>query len=69
MGRFLDGVDVVDVANGLYVREDARADHEGQEMDGHQEGGAHTEGDDQASRYVSLYPDLHQRNLKHSIKK
>ena len=46
VGRLADGGDVVHVADGLHVGQDTGTDHEGEEVDGHNQGGAHTEGDE-----------------------
>lgn len=65
--RLVDGVEVVHVADGLEVREDAGADHEGEEVHRHQDCGAGAEGDQEPGRIdvVSLQLHLHHGNLDH----
>lgn len=54
-----DRVEVVDVADGLHVGQDAGADEQGEEVNGHQHRGAHGEGDEQLSRVAVLQIQLH----------
>lgn len=71
VGGLIDGVEVVNVADGLQVREDAGADHEGEQMHGDQNRGAGAEGDQQSGRIrvsgLQLY--LHHGNLGENIEK
>lgn len=55
----LDGVEVVHVADGFDVWEDAGADHEGKEMHSHQHGGASTESDQEPLRIIMVSVQLH----------
>lgn len=55
VGRLVHGVEVVNVADGLQIREDAGADHEGEQMHGDQNCGAGAEGDEQA-RGILMIP-------------
>lgn len=52
VGRLLDRVEVVDVADSLNVGQDAGADHQGKEVDGHQDGRASAEGYQESRRVV-----------------
>lgn len=54
VGRLVDGVEVVHVADGLQVGEDAGADHEGEEVNRDQDGGAGTEGYEQPWRILVI---------------
>lgn len=65
MGRLVDGVEVVNVADGLEVWEDAGADHQGKEVYCNQNCGTGTEGDQQPRRVliIPLQLDLHHGNL------
>ncbi|KAF3840625.1 hypothetical protein F7725_006487, partial [Dissostichus mawsoni] len=53
--RLADGVQVVDVADGLHVGQDAGADEQGEQMHRHQHRGAHAEGYEER-RVVQLPP-------------
>ena len=54
-----DGVEVVDVAHGLHVGQDARANEQGEQVHGHQHRGAGAEGDEQWPRVLVLRLQLH----------
>lgn len=66
MGGFLHRVEVVDVADSLDVGQDAGADHQGEQVHGHQHRGAGAEGNEQSRRVgvsvVQLH--LHHRHLR-----
>lgn len=68
--RLADRVEVVDVANGLHVGQDAGADEQGEEMHGHQHRGAHAEGDEERTGVVvlRLQLGLHHGHLRRSNK-
>ena len=59
VGRLADGVQVVDVADGLHVGQDAGADQQSEEVHRHQHRGAHAEGDEQHARVVVVHLQLH----------
>lgn len=65
MGRLVDGIEVVDVADSLKIREDAGADHEGKQVHCDQDCSAGTEGYQQPWRIfiISLQLYLHHGNL------
>lgn len=65
MGRLVDRVEVVDVADGLEVRQDAGADHEGEEVHGNEDRGAGTEGDQQPWRIREIPLQLHLHHGNH----
>lgn len=71
VGRLVDRVEVVDVADSLEIGEDAGADHEGEEVHCNQDCGAGTEGYQQPRRVliISLQLYLHHGNLGKSCKK
>lgn len=56
----------VQVADGLDVGQDARADHQGQHVDGHQQCGTDSECDQHPCRYlgVTVELDLHHGHLE-----
>lgn len=66
VGRLVDGVEVVDVADGLKIGEDAGADHEGKEVHRNQDSGAGAEGDQQPRRIriISFQLNLHHGDLE-----
>lgn len=66
VGRLADRVEVVDVADGLHVGQDAGADEQGEEVHGHQHRGAHAEGDEERTGVVvlSLQLRLHHGHLR-----
>lgn len=59
VGGLADGVQVVDVAHGLHVGQDAGADEEGKEVNGHQHRRAGAEGDQQHLGVLVLHLQLH----------
>ena len=59
VGRLLDRVEVVHVAHGLDVGQDAGADHERKQVHGHQHRGAGAEGDEQPWRVVVVSVQLY----------
>ena len=63
--RFVDGCQVVHVAHGLDVGHDARADHQGHQVHGDEEGGAHAEHDQQRVGDGGLTLGLVDLNLHH----
>ncbi|TNN86480.1 hypothetical protein EYF80_003250 [Liparis tanakae] len=65
VGRLVDGVEVVNVADSLEIRKDAGADHEGEEVYCNQNCGAGTEGYQQPWRISKLRLQLylHHGNL------
>lgn len=71
VGRLVDRVEVVNVADSLKVREDAGADHKGKEVDCNQDCGTGTEGDQQPRRIrvIPLQLNLHHGNLGKPSKK
>lgn len=66
VGGLLHRVEVVDVADGLDVGQDAGADHQSKQVHGHEDRGAGAEGDQQSRwvgiRVVQLH--LHHRHLR-----
>lgn len=68
VGRLADRVEVVDVADGLHVGQDAGADEQGEEVHGHQHRGAHAEGDEERTGVVVLRLQLrlHHGHLRRS---
>lgn len=62
VGRLVDGVEVVNVADSLEIRQDAGADHEGKEVHSNQDCGAGAEGYQQPWRVLMLWLQL---NLHH----
>ena len=62
----LHGVEVVHVADGLDVGQDASADHQGEEVHSHQDGGAGAEGNQEAWRIlmIGFQLHLHHRHLE-----
>lgn len=67
VGGLVDRVEVVNIADGLEVRKDAGADHEGEEVYGNQNGGAGAEGYQQPRGIlvIPLQLYLHHGNLEH----
>lgn len=65
VGGLTDGVQVVDVAHGLHVGQDAGADEEGEEVNGHQHRGAGAEGDQQHLGVLVLHLQLHLHHGHH----
>lgn len=59
VGGLLHRVEVVDVADSLDVGQDAGADHQGEQVDGHQHRGAGAEGDQQSRRVGVRVVQLH----------
>lgn len=63
--RLLHRVEVVDVADSLYVGQNAGTDHQGEEVNSHEHGGAGAEGDEESRRVriggVQLH--FHHRHL------
>lgn len=65
VGRLVDGVEVVDVADGLKIREDAGADHEGEEVYCNQNCGTGTEGYQQPWRILVIPFQLYLHHGNH----
>lgn len=59
VGWLLHWVEVVHVADGLDVGQDARADHQGEQVHGHEHSGAGAEGDEQGGRVRVAVVQLH----------
>lgn len=66
MGRFVDRVQVVNVADGLQVWQDAGADHQGEKVHCHKDSGAGAEGYQQplGIHMILLQLHLHHSHLK-----
>lgn len=71
MGRLVDRIEVVNVADGLKVREDTGADHEGKQVHCNQNRGAGAEGYEQPRRIhmIRLQLYLHHGNHRESRQK